>query len=91
MNALLIQFSVRFHTKESACQAICGLHGSEFRGHTIKCGWGREDSSNDRSNTSSYNNVLPSHQSYNSQPYDAVKQFHTFLFLSYCVIGSKFI
>lgn len=34
---------VRFGTKESACSAICGVHGMEVNGGIAKCSWGKEN------------------------------------------------
>lgn len=34
---------IKFSTKESACAAICGVHGTDVNGSTAKCGWGRDD------------------------------------------------
>lgn len=34
---------VRFSTKESACSAICGVHGMEINGGIAKCSWGKEN------------------------------------------------
>lgn len=62
----------RFSSKESACQAICCLHGSECHGYTIKCGWGREESMNDRNNAAQYGNNNASNQFYNRNQYDSV-------------------
>ena len=34
---------VRFTSKESACNAICGVHGLEVNGGIVKCSWGKEN------------------------------------------------
>lgn len=34
---------VRFATKEAACSAICGVHGTEINGSIAKCSWGKEN------------------------------------------------
>nr|XP_040565401.1 nucleolysin TIA-1-like [Lepeophtheirus salmonis] len=33
---------VRFDNKESACNAIVALHGSNVQGQSVKCSWGKE-------------------------------------------------
>jgi len=33
---------IRFSTKESASQAIVGVHGTEIFGYPVKCSWGKE-------------------------------------------------
>ena len=57
-------FLHRYATKESACQAICHIHGAEIHGYTVKCGWGRDES------TSAGNNSMPN---YNNNQYDSVR------------------
>ncbi|CAF3662191.1 unnamed protein product [Rotaria socialis] len=60
---------VRFSSKESACQAICHIHGSEIHGYTTKCGWGRDESTNDRNNTPYHgNNNMSNQNQYDSNP-----------------------
>lgn len=34
---------IRFSSKESACSAICGVHGMEINGSIAKCSWGKEN------------------------------------------------
>ncbi|CAF3725053.1 unnamed protein product [Rotaria sordida] len=65
---------IRFSSKESACQAICHLHGSEIHGFTTKCGWGRDESINDRNNVSNFGNSNMNNQSYNKNQYDSYSQ-----------------
>ncbi|KAI0988961.1 hypothetical protein GJ496_003527 [Pomphorhynchus laevis] len=36
---------IKFNSKESACAAICAVHGIDFNGSIAKCGWGRDDGS----------------------------------------------
>ncbi|CAF1019698.1 unnamed protein product [Didymodactylos carnosus] len=36
---------VKFFSKDSACQAICNVHGMDVNGYVAKCGWGRDDGS----------------------------------------------
>ena len=46
----------RFSSKESACQAICHVHGSEIQGQIVKCSWGRDEAINDQNIRTSYPN-----------------------------------
>ncbi|CAF4369749.1 unnamed protein product, partial [Rotaria sp. Silwood2] len=62
---------IRFSAKESACRAICHLHGSEIHGYTTKCGWGRDESINDRNNVPNYGNSNMNNQSHNKNQYDS--------------------
>jgi nucleolysin TIA-1/TIAR len=34
---------IRFTTKEAACNAICGVHGTDINGNIAKCSWGKEN------------------------------------------------
>jgi nucleolysin TIA-1/TIAR len=34
---------IRFMTKEAACNAICGVHGTDINGSIAKCSWGKEN------------------------------------------------
>ncbi|CAJ0561460.1 unnamed protein product, partial [Mesorhabditis spiculigera] len=34
---------VRFHSKESACRAICEMSGKEMCGQVVRCSWGKTD------------------------------------------------
>ncbi|KAL5021721.1 hypothetical protein ScPMuIL_000876 [Solemya velum] len=52
---------IRFATKDSAAQAICGVHGSTVMDQQVKCSWGKE--SNDPSQNSS-----PQMQAQSPQP-----------------------
>ncbi|CAF2113994.1 unnamed protein product [Rotaria magnacalcarata] len=45
---------VRFAKKDNACQAICHIHGSNVHGYAVKCGWGRDESTNTSNNVSNY-------------------------------------
>ena len=57
----------RFGSKESACQAICQLHGAEVQGQTIKCSWGRDEQVNDHNNGGGYGNGnMNNHHQYDS-------------------------
>lgn len=79
-----IIFNYRFSSKESACQAICHLHGSEMQGQIIKCSWGRDESINERSNTTNYgnNNNNMNNQNYNNNnQYDSVCLNKIFFYL----------
>ncbi|CAF3584532.1 unnamed protein product [Rotaria socialis] len=49
---------VRFAKKDNACQAICHIHGSNVHGHTVKCGWGRDESANTSNNVSNYSGSM---------------------------------
>jgi hypothetical protein len=62
----------RFATKDSACQAICHIHGSDFHGYTVKCGWGRDESSTDRNTSSNYGHMGMNNQNYSNNQYDSV-------------------
>lgn len=33
---------IKFHTKESAANAICTIHNTEISGQSVKCSWGKE-------------------------------------------------
>ncbi len=65
-------FNNWFASKESACQAICRLHGSEIQGQLIRCSWGRDESINDRNNATGYGNGNTNNQKYNNNQYDSV-------------------
>jgi len=67
---------VRFSSKESACQAICHLHGSEIQGQLIRCSWGRDESINERNNVAGYGNGnYMNNQNYNNNnQYDSYSQ-----------------
>lgn len=69
---MIFIFNNRFTTKESACQAICHLHGSEMQGQIVKCSWGRDESINERNNTIGYGNSNMNNQNYNNNQYDSV-------------------
>lgn len=62
---------IRFAKKENACQAICHIHGSDMRGHTVKCGWGRDESTNSGNNASNYGGMM-NKQNYINNQYDSV-------------------
>jgi hypothetical protein len=69
---MIVNFN-RFTSKESACQAICHLHGSEVQGQTIKCSWGRDEQINDQNNGAAYGNGNMNNQNYNNNnQYDSV-------------------
>lgn len=53
---VIFVFKNRFASKESACQAICHLHGTEVQGQTVKCSWGRDEQVNDHNNRAIYGN-----------------------------------
>ncbi|XP_059179227.1 cytotoxic granule associated RNA binding protein TIA1-like isoform X10 [Physella acuta] len=58
---------IRFSTKESATQAICGVHGTMVSDQPVKCSWGKESNeSNPSSQQSSSSSppvvMLPSQQ-----------------------------
>jgi hypothetical protein len=61
----------RFSSKESACQAICNLHGLEVQGQTVKCSWGRDEQLNDHNNEEAYGNSNQNYYNNNNQ-YDSV-------------------
>jgi len=61
----------RYATKENACQAICHIHGSDVHGYTVKCGWGRDESTNTGNNVSNYGSGT-NNQNYNNNQYDSV-------------------
>lgn len=71
MKIVILIFNNRFALKESACQAICHLHGSEIQGQLIRCSWGRDESINERNNATGYGNGNMNNQKYNNQ-YDSV-------------------
>jgi nucleolysin TIA-1/TIAR len=48
---------VRFTSKESACAAICGVHGMEINGNVAKCSWGKENTDMSSGGSSSSNNT----------------------------------
>jgi len=49
---------VRFATKEAACAAICGIHGSEINGGIAKCSWGKENIEANSSATPSSSSIM---------------------------------
>ncbi|CAF1279111.1 unnamed protein product [Didymodactylos carnosus] len=51
---------VKFFSKDSACQAICNVHGMDINGYTAKCGWGRDDGSMGPAGNNSQDFSLPS-------------------------------
>ncbi|CAF1182180.1 unnamed protein product [Rotaria sordida] len=64
---------IRYATKENACQAICHIHGSDVHGYTVKCGWGRDESSNTANNVSNYGSGM-NNQNYKNNQYDSYSQ-----------------
>lgn len=48
---MLCLYYCRFNNKESAAQAICGVHGQVVADQQVKCSWGKE--SNDPGSQSS--------------------------------------
>ncbi len=61
-----------YATKENACQAICHIHGSDIHGYTVKCGWGRDESTNTGNNAPNYGSGGMSNQNYNNNQFDSV-------------------
>jgi len=53
MNYELIVFYIfRFASKESAGQAICGVHGQVVCDQQVKCSWGKESNDSQQSQSS---------------------------------------
>ncbi len=70
-----IIFNKRFASKESACQAICHLHGSEIQGQIVKCSWGRDEQINVQNSGTTYGNNNMNNQNYtnnNNNQYSSV-------------------
>ena len=63
----------RYATKESACQAICHIHGSDIHGYTVKCGWGRDDSINTGNNLLNYGSDI-NNRSFHQNQYNSVNK-----------------
>jgi len=72
INSIILILNNRFATKESACKAICHLHGTKIQGRTIRCSWGRDDSINDRYNITNYGNGNMNNQKNNNN-----NQYHS--------------
>ncbi|KAK3698682.1 hypothetical protein RRG08_046184 [Elysia crispata] len=57
---------IRFSTKESATQAICGVHGTSIAEQPVKCSWGKESNDSNPSAQQSSNSppvvMVPSQQ-----------------------------
>lgn len=62
---------VRYSTKENACQAICHVYGSDVNGHSVKCGWGRDESINNTNPMSTYGNTMNNQNYNNNNQYDS--------------------
>ncbi|CAF1207522.1 unnamed protein product [Adineta steineri] len=65
---------IRYATKDSACQAICHIHGSDIHGYTVKCGWGRDEPTNTGNNPSSYGSTMNNQNYNNNNQYDSYSQ-----------------
>ncbi|UJR22098.1 hypothetical protein I4U23_025164 [Adineta vaga] len=64
---------IRYANKDSACHAICHIHGSDIYGFTVKCGWGRDEPMSSGNNAPNYGGGM-NNLNYNNNQYDSYPQ-----------------